>query len=131
MLVFNAKKCQCLILKGSLGFEPELYNEKLIKTDVCTDLGLVINSNLKWNNHLNTRLSKAHKVYQMVRKNSASNTSTQSKRLIYKSMVILSLLFGSECWFPIKSELRKLKLFKSRGTRWIISMTTTNRDHQH
>ena len=28
LLFFNAKKCQYLILKGSLGFEPELYNEK-------------------------------------------------------------------------------------------------------
>ena len=28
MLFFNAEKCQHLILKGSLGFEPEQYNEK-------------------------------------------------------------------------------------------------------
>ena len=67
MLFFIAKKCQYLI-KGFLGFEPELYNEKLKKTDVYSDLGLVIKSNLKWNNHLETRVSKAHKVYQMVRR---------------------------------------------------------------
>ena len=116
---FKFKKCQNLILKGSLGFEPELYNEKLIKTDVCTDLGLV--SNLKWNNHLETRLSKAHNVYQMVRRNSPSNTSIQAMLLVYKSMVIPSPLFDSECWFPKKSELRKLKSFNSRVTGWIIS----------
>ena len=42
------------------------------------DLGLVINSNLNCKNHLETKISKAHKVYQMIRRNSASHTSTQS-----------------------------------------------------
>ena len=78
MLFFNAKKFQYLILEGCLGLESELYNENSMKTDVFTDLGLVKNSNLNWNNHLETKLSKAQKVYQMERRNSASNASTQS-----------------------------------------------------
>ena len=101
------------------GFEPEVYNEKLKKTHVYTDLGLAITGSLKWNNHLETRLSKAHLVYRMVRRDSASNTSTQSK--VCKAMIIESLLYGSECWLPNKSEQKKLKSFNSRVTRWIIS----------
>ena len=121
MLFFNAKKCQFLMFKGSLGFEPELYNEKLKSTNEYTDLELVINSNMKYNNNQETRLSETHKVYQMVRRNSASITSTQSKLLVYKSMIILYLLYSSECWFPKTSDLKKWKSFTSTVTRRIVS----------
>ena len=89
-----------------------------------------MNSKLKWNNHLETRIAKAQKVYEMVKRNSASNVSTHSMLLVNKFMIILSPLYGSECWIPNKSELIKLKLFVFRVTKGLYQETKTNKDYQ-
>ena len=65
--------------------------------ETYTDLGLIMNQKLKWHNHIENRSMKTLKVFQMIRRNTALNVNIKAKINIYKSLLIPTLLYASEC----------------------------------
>ena len=44
-----------------------------------TDLGLVLDKNLEWHNHIENRSMKTLEVFQMIRRNTTLNVNIKSK----------------------------------------------------
>ena len=74
------------------------FNAKMIsKTDCQKDLGVFISSDLKWDIHLKNAALKALNVFFLIKRNSPSLPFT-IKINLYKSMVLPTLTYGSNCW---------------------------------
>ena len=44
--------------------------------ETCTDLGLIMNENLKWQGHIENRAMKTLKVFHMIRRNTTLGVNT-------------------------------------------------------
>ena len=121
-LSLNAPKCSAADFSFSgpaLFFnESEIPNLSEKDPPLQKDLGLIINAELKWNDHIGINISKAMKVLFMVKRNSP-NLSLITKLNIYKSMIIPVLLFGSSCWYANKESLRALERVQEKALNWI------------
>ena len=118
-LLFNSRKCHYLLLKGQLNFSPEIYSEEIAECTRNTDLGLVVSNNLKWTAHIETKLAKANKTFQMLKRNVSKSISQYSKLLLYKSTIIPQLLYASECYSLSRMDVRALEAFNKKITKWM------------
>ncbi len=68
-----------------------------------------------------SRLAKASKAYGALRKAVFldRNLSLQTKRKVYQACVLSVLLYGAECWIP----LRKLNTFHHRCVRAVLGIS--------
>ena len=51
------------------------------------------------------------------------NLSIATKRAVYRACVLSVLLYGSECWVPLKRDVKKLNSFHHRCIRVILGIT--------
>ena len=51
------------------------------------------------------------------------NLSVNTKRLVYQACVMSVLLYGSECWTPLKSHLKRLNSFHHRCVRIALGVS--------
>ena len=59
------------------------------------------------------------------------NLTTQTKRAVYQSCVLSVLLYGSECWIPLRKHLQKLDAFHHRCIRVTLGITRKQQWSQH
>ena len=50
--------------------------------------------------------------------------SITTKRYIYRACVLSVLLYGSECWVPLKLDLKKLNSFHHRCIKAVLKITS-------
>ena len=84
-----------LSFSSGQGFWLVISDPKLNIEKTCTDLGLILDKNLKWHNHLENWSMKTSKVVQMIRRNTTLNVNNKSKINTYKSLLIPTLLYAS------------------------------------
>ena len=121
-LSFHPSKCKCIPFSDvmpdlmlNLGSN-ELPFEKSIE-----DLGFTVTSNLDWTNHIETKLAKCTRVFNFMRRNIPFSTASPRKKLLYHSLVVSVLLYGSPVWSPSVTYLKKLEKFQMRAFKWICS----------
>ena len=121
-LSFHPSKCKCIPFSDvmpdlMLNLRPnELPFEKSIE-----DLGFTVTSNLDWTNHIETKLAKCTRVFNFMRRNIPFSTASPRKKLLYHSLVVSVLLYGSPVWSPSVTYLKKLEKFQMRAFKWICS----------
>ena len=54
-----------------------------------------------------------------------------TKRKVYQACVLSVLLYGSECWTPLKKQLKKLDSFHNRCIRTIMGISNKQQWEQH
>jgi hypothetical protein len=121
---FNPSKCFTLnitrkrnkisynyILRGS-----ELQNVK--KTDY---LGVTIQSDMRWNSHIDKVVNKANRSLGMIRRNIRTNCQ-QTKETAFNSLVRPNLEYACSAWDPHqKCYINKIQAVQRRGARYVYN----------
>ena len=55
------------------------------------------------------------------------NLTLHTKRIVYNACVLSVLLYGSECWTPLRRHIRKLNTFHQRNIRRIMGISNLER----
>ncbi len=124
---FNADKCNALKItraRSPLDYKYKLHDHTLEEVDSSKYLGVTIQNDLKWNQHVSNTSGKATKVLNLLRRNIRTNDKEVKDRA-YKTMVRPILEYASPVWDPnTKSDSKKLERVQSRAARYV-----TNRYH--
>ena len=87
-------------------------------------MGVTIQSDLKWDSHINNFTTKGNKTLGFLRRN-INISSTKVKEQTYKSLVRPSLEYACSVWDPYtKEDITQLEQVQSRAARYV-----TNRYH--
>ena len=92
------------------------------------DLGLTLNKALKWSEHINNKLSKCHKFYQMFKRKTSSSLLTTSKLQLYKAVFVPTILYGAECWSPSRSDINEMEKMNKKLLKWIVPYAICYKD---
>ena len=76
-----------------------IHNTQLSLVNQCKCLGIVIQSNLRWNSHVDQITAKATQTLGMLKRN-IKLVSSKIKDKAYKSLVRPQLEFASSVWAP-------------------------------
>ena len=74
---------------------------------------------------IDRRIANASKAFGALRQAVFKDThlSITSKRLLYQACVLLVLLYGGECWIPLKKHQKRLNTFHHRCIYTILGTT--------
>ena len=105
---------------------PIAVHDELIE---CVDqfpyLGSVVSSNGRIDEEVDYRIAKASKAFGALRRAvfKDSNLTITTKRRVYEACVLSILLYGSECWTPLRRHLKRLNAFHHHNIRTVLGIT--------
>ena len=97
----------------------EMNGTKIDWKTPVKDVGLVIDETLGWSENVNYRVRKAMKSFFMLKRNASSLLLQDRSVDLYRSIINITLLFGSESWELWKSEFHLIKNFNRKVLKWI------------
>ena len=129
---FHPRKCKVMTVQNRepplLGVLPEMQcsyemgGEILDNVDVEKDLGVHINSKLNFNQHCESKISKAKQQLGMVRRTCYFVNDIKRRRTLYLSLVRSQFEHCSQIWRPtIKTMMQKVENFQKYCVKWILS----------
>lgn len=127
-LAINIKKTQILFqpLPDCIT-PPNIYieNTKLENVDHFPYLGSLLSSKATIDDEIHHRLSCTSAAYSRLKKRVFENRDLQSKTkiLVYKAILLPTLLYGSETWTTYSRHLKSLEAFHQRHLRRILRIT--------
>ncbi len=133
-LHFNESKCVLLQFRLSNKSPPKSYyfiGENPIQTkDSHKDLGVIMQTNLKWNSHYDSICSKAYRTLYLLKRTFSPSTSELVKRRLYISLVRSQLMYCSPLWRPMLiKDIKKLESLQKRATKFILGPTHYGLDY--
>ena len=84
-------------------------------------MGFLITHNLSWNSHIDHKLATARKIFGFLRRNVPFNCSFVRKKLLYQSLILSVLLYGSPVWSPSSTYIARLEKFQYKVLKWMFS----------
>jgi hypothetical protein len=105
-MAFHPNKCNVLSItrnKTPIKYSYTLHGHQLEHADKAKYLGVTIQSDLKWESHINSITTKANKTLGFLRRN-INISSTTVKEQAYKSLVRPSLEYACSVWDPYTKE---------------------------
>jgi hypothetical protein len=122
---FNANKSNIIVFGRNTNYTDVRYNlnnEIIPCVDSVKYLGIVINHNLKFDNHIDYILSKASRIFGLI-KFALHDATPDLKKLAYFSLCRPVLEYGCEAWDPVNNSLiHKLELFQNKVLRFIFNV---------
>ena len=89
--------------------------------DTIKDLGILLSSDLTWENHYNLILGKAYKILGLIRRTFSTNLVPVKKKL-YISLIRSQLLYCSQVWRPfLIKHILLLERAQRRATKYILN----------
>jgi hypothetical protein len=124
-MLFNVNKCVLM----SLSYSPKIVehnyyinNSVVTRVNNFTDLGITINSRLKWDGHINSCVKKANQKLGLIKRITGYTCSTDVKLLCYTSIVRPHLEFSSQMWScHSKKLLLSIESVQRRATKFILN----------
>ena len=105
-LDFHPDKCKILSFSQRYNnAELSLNGSRLKQVDSILDLGIIVNSLLSWDKHVNLSIAKATKLLNFLKRSVPIGVYVSRRKLLYKSMVSSILKYGSPAWYPSISAL--------------------------
>ena len=123
-LQFHPLKNKVLPFGFNKNFDFMFDSHALTNAENVKDLGLWISSDVSWNQHINNKLAKCTKRLNFLRRNIPLNVSALRKKLMFQSIVLSVLIYGSCVSSPSVSKIRQLEAFQFRAIKWIYKHTT-------
>ena len=125
---FHPEKCNVLPVERSNNTKDNtseteyfLHGHKLEKVTNAKYLGVTLQSNMKFNVHIDNICTKANKMLGMLRRNLRS-APEKTKELGYKSLVRPVLEYASSVWDPhTAKDIGKIEAVQRRAARFIKS----------
>lgn len=105
-MVLNADKCYHIKYTKKKNVIPSTYTlngRQLEEVSEIRDLGVLIDSSLKFDSHINAVVNKAAKMLGFIRRNTKKFKSPTCKILLYNSLVRSQLEYASTAWSPFYS----------------------------
>jgi hypothetical protein len=120
---FNPVKCKVMSITRKLVQHRFAYNvngtnlERVTRMD---DLGLCIQDNLMWDDHIRSIVAKANSTQFMIKRSIGHHAPFKAKLTLYTSLVRSKLEYGSVVWTPIsKQNIKLLERVQRRASKYI------------
>ena len=129
-MVFNASKCHIMHISrpSSHSYQYMYQFRGIVLSSVISEkyLGVYLNHDLKWSNHIDQLAAKAARKLGFVRRN-LRGLPVDCKKLAYITLVRSSMEYASAIWDPYtKADLNKLEKIQCTAARWILSSYSSN-----
>ena len=123
----NQSKCEVLSVTRNLNpvlSSYHLENDNPIKrTNAQKDLGVLITSDLKWNQHISMVCAKANKMLGFIKRSSMDIRNEKTRLALYKTMVRSQIAYCTQVWSPQSvSLILQIENVQRRATRYILSL---------
>ena len=123
-LDFNDSKCKVLTItrrKLPLTYAYHMNSKELSRVHKEKDLGVYINDNSSWHNHVDAITAKGNKMLGMLKRACPLLTDTKVRRTLYLTLVKSQLSYATEVWSPPTIKMRsKVESVQRRATSWIM-----------
>ena len=123
-MAFHPDKCNVLSItrnKHPIKHIYTLHGQVLQYTDKAKYLGVTIQSDLKWNSHVNNICNKANRTLGFLKRN-LNISSSSIKEQAYKSLVRPSLEYACCVWDPYLTEdILNLEKVQRRAARYVTN----------
>jgi hypothetical protein len=134
LLKLNIKKCKIIsfgtdknsIIKHEYSITVNQIPTPLGREQYMTDLGIVLDENLKFSRHIHNKVNKAYSMLGVIKRN-FKHLSKDTFVLLYKSMVRSHIEYGSSVWSPYrKMDIEELEKVQKRATKMIHGFDKLN-----
>jgi hypothetical protein len=129
-MVFNAKKCEFMsILKGDIKFDYvyKINNVALNRVTNFTDLGIIVNNKLTWEEHVQYCIKRANQRLGLIKRFTGYTCNIDLKLLLYTSLVRPLVEFSSQVWMCKTVKLTKnLESIQRRASKYILNDFESN-----
>ncbi|KAK7101726.1 hypothetical protein V1264_020063 [Littorina saxatilis] len=120
-LSVSQKKTETMLLNAERPTPVKAYGADLPQTEQFTYLGSIIRKDGGAEKDIKSRLNKARNVMRTMNNTwKSAQYSTHTKLKLYRSCVMSTLMYGSECWRMTKSDAAKLSSFHTTCLRKIL-----------
>ena len=120
-------KCNLISItqkRKPIHFTYKLHDHPLAKVEHSKYLGITLQSNLKWNKHINSITNKANQSLGFLKRNLKIKSSAV-KSHAYKAFVRPKLEYASAVWDPhTRTQINQIEKVQRRAARYV-----TNRYH--
>lgn len=141
-LDLNVSKCNCISFTRShnaIHFDYSLNQQSLQRTDYIRDLGVILDSKLILDRHVETITSKAMRTLGFIFRITKNFKTVKSLKILYCSLVRSQLEYASQVWNPrydrysdkIEKIQRKFLRFVNYRYRLQFSDHDTSCKHHH
>ena len=124
---FHPAKCSVLKVtnkKKSVFHTYSMLGQPLENAQNATYLGVKINHNLQWDDHVNYIVSKSNKSLGFIRRNFGNCPAIVKERLC-KSLVLPILQYSSSAWDPYKQKhIDQLEMVQRTAARFVMNCTS-------
>ena len=123
-LKFNAKKCKILSIcrsKNPVHFYYNINGQILEKVQNIRDLGVIVDSDLKWSNHISNIVAKANQMSYLVKRTVGYTAPINVKKQLFISMVRSNIEYCSQVWGGAnRNDIIKLERIQRSATKYIL-----------
>jgi hypothetical protein len=99
-----------------------LDDQPLVSVSSYSDLGILVSNTLTWGNHIEEIVSRANKTLGLIKRICKDLTDPSTRKVIYCSLVISKLEYGSNLWSPYTKKHRNLiENAQRRATKFILN----------
>jgi hypothetical protein len=96
-------------------------SKELTRANMEKDLGVLINYNLSWDDHVHTITAKGNKMLGMLKRTCPLLTNTAVRRTLYLALVKSQISYATEVWSPPTIKMRStVERIQRRATSWIL-----------
>jgi hypothetical protein len=121
---FHPGKCQVIRVtrsKKPITSDYYLHGHKLETVDSAKYLGVTLNQDLSWNNHIHQVTTKANRALWAVKRNLKINSPT-IKTVAYNTLVRPILEYSAAIWDPYtQANVHRVEMVQRRAARWTLN----------
>ena len=126
ILPFNDSKCTLLSIRGkSFSETSETYvinNNPVRSVNFQRDLGIILTSDLSWNEHYCRISAKAYKSLGLIKRIFGNNKQVSVRKCLYLTLVRSQLGYSSVIWRPrFIKDIIALERIQRRATKFILN----------
>ena len=133
-LKFNLKKCSVITFsrkRSNIHFYYNMSGFPLKHESSIKDLGVTVECDLSWNQHIVSVVRKAYNVLWFLKRTLRNSVSASVKTIFYSSLVRPHLEYGSPVWSVItKKNLNFLEQVQKSATKFLIGYNNNNIDYK-
>lgn len=120
----NAAKCKVLTFtrcQTSVSFDYKLNNLPLERVTSIKDLGVILDSKLRFNEHISVTTAKANAMLGFLRRNTAQFDDVHALKALYCSLVRSVLEYGVQVWAPYHAiHIARIERVQKRFIRYAL-----------
>jgi hypothetical protein len=124
-MFFNTLKCHSIFFGRQVSEDIPVHTLCGVQLSAVTSftyLGVLINQNLKWDDHISAIILKANRALGMLRR-VLYKTPRKIKLVAYKTICRSLVEFSSEVWDPsFRKDIERLEMVQNRAVRFVCDL---------